>query len=319
VLRLAKEEGNVWQTICTLGVVCGCSLAAAAEREVAEPVVAEDPDPDRLPSLSVHKVEWTPGRTMTMVRIKAPSIPDFECDVWCYESAIEPGEAEAGAHGSVTLRQHTTRENGHVIVTRVVPEEGAVSFEVSAEVAGEADVRNLPGVNPCWQLRRAAGFSSAGAPYPEFVARCFLFTDDGCVTMDKTERFPDTRRPADDERNNPPWVQVYIPVWRPHPGQPEAFWGNSTDRYLYPLLGCLSRDGKHLVAMGTDSNRSMGEGWHDCLHVNPTWGPFDPDTGRVACRFKLYLMENDPEALLKRFAADLPEGMQLKEGRVPEG
>ena len=297
-------------------VICGCSLATAAEREVAEPVVAHNPDPQNLPTLSVHKVEWTPGRTMTMVRVKATAIPDFECDVWCYESAIEPGEAEAGTDGSLILRQRST-SGQHPIVTRVIPEEGAVRFEVSAEVESDEDARKLPNTNACWQLRRAAGFSSAGHPFPQFVARCFIFTDDGCVTMDKTERFPDTRKPPDDERNSPPWVQVYIPVWRPHPGQPEAFWGNSTDRYLYPLLGCFSKDGKHLVAMGTDTNRSMGQGWHDCLHVNPVWGAFDAEAGQVTSRFKLYLMANDPDALLKQFAQDFPAAMALQEKRVP--
>ena len=240
-----------------------CSLAMSAEREIAEPVVAPHPDSQNLPSLSVHQVEWSPGRTMTMVRIKAPDIPDFECDVWCYESALEPGLAEASPDGSVTLRQKSTRECRHTVTTRVIPAPGAVLFEVTADVIDADDARRLPTANPCWQMRRAAGFSSAGEPFPAFVARCFLFTDGGCMTMDKTERFPDTRRPPDDEKNTPPWVQVYLPVWRPHPGQPDAFWGNSTDRYIYPLLGCVSKDSKHLVAMGTDSNRTMGQGWHD--------------------------------------------------------
>lgn len=300
-----------------IALAVACSLSLAAEREVADPVVGVNPDPENLPSVSVHKVEWTPGRTMTMVRVRAPNIPDFECDVWCYESPYEPGEAEVGPAGGVILRQKSTREDRHVAVTTVTPEPGAVLFEVVAEAKDEADARRAPGVNPCWQLRRAKGFCSAGQPFPEFVARCFIFTDDGCVTMDKTDRFADTRKPAGHKVNNPPWVQVYIPVWRPHPGQPKAFWGNSTDRYVHPLLGCLSKDGEYLAAMGTDFNRHMGQGWHDCLHPNPVWGPYDPEKRQISCRFKLYLRGNDPEVLLGEFAEDFPEAMELKDRRVP--
>jgi len=35
----------------------------------------------------------------------------------------------------------------------------------------------LPGLNLCFQLRNAESFCSRPDPYPEFVKRCFIFTD----------------------------------------------------------------------------------------------------------------------------------------------
>lgn len=299
----------------------GCILSAASVRpasgqqEVKPPVIVENPDPDRLPSLSVHVVN--PKRPQNLVRIGVPTVPDFECDVWCYESPLEPGEALPQDDGSLVLRQPRLGRPDLVVVTHVVPSEGAVTFDVTARLKDPADRGALGGINPCWQLQRARGFCSKPDPFPEFVKRCFIFTDDGRTFMGDTPRFPDTRRPADDRVNNPPWVQRYVPVWRKHPGQPKAFWGVSTTRYSYPLIGCVSRDGKWLAAMGTDNGPELCQGWHDCLHPEPAWS-WDGDAGTLRARFKLYVMENSAQRLLSAFARDFPDAMRLNERRVPE-
>ena len=51
-----------------------------------EPVTANDPDPQRLPTLSVYNDDkFSRGQVLTMVAAKFPNFPDFTCDSWCYE------------------------------------------------------------------------------------------------------------------------------------------------------------------------------------------------------------------------------------------
>mgnify|MGYP001384484001 CR=1 FL=1 len=45
----------------------------------------------------------------TMVRIAVPTIPDFECDVWCYEDKLGQGDDYPQADGSMILKHTDTR------------------------------------------------------------------------------------------------------------------------------------------------------------------------------------------------------------------
>jgi len=91
----------------------------------------------------------------------------------------------------------------------------------------------------------------------------------------------------------------------------------STDRYTVPVIGTVSRDGKHLAALANGSADSLCNAWHDCLHNNPKWTPAEAPPAEQQWRLKVYVMPNDPEALLARVARDFPEAMRLQEGRVP--
>jgi len=101
---------------------------------------------------------------------------------------------------------------------------------------------------------------------------------------------------------------VYVPVWRKHPGQPKAFWGNSTDQPVHSIVGIVSRDGRYLAAWGCRRSTRLCQGWHDCLHLGPDMsGDYDPDTNRTVSRLKMYFMENDPDKLLERYKGDFVE------------
>ncbi|MFH1919771.1 MAG: hypothetical protein ABIP48_07810 [Planctomycetota bacterium] len=123
--------------------------------------------------------------------------------------------------------------------------------------------------------------------------------------MKDTQRFPDTRRPATHKTNSPPWVQNYIPAWREHPGQPKAFWGNSTDQPVYSIVGEVSRDMKYLAAWGCKRSSLIGQGWHDCLHIGADLLlDYDESANRTVSHFKMYFMEFDPEKLLRQYKED---------------
>ena len=77
-------------------------LALPAAIRAAEPVTATNPDPQRLPTLSVYNDDrFSRGKVLTMVAATFPNVPDFTCDSWCYESAVDFLDARAldGAGG----------------------------------------------------------------------------------------------------------------------------------------------------------------------------------------------------------------------------
>jgi hypothetical protein len=87
---------------------------------------------------------------------------------------------------------------------------------------------------------------------------------------------------------------------------PDSWADYSPDRYVTPIIGTVSRDGKHLAALANGSASNMAQAWHDCLHNNPPWLPADAPPERQVWRLKVYVMENRPEALLARSAKDFP-------------
>ena len=182
----------------------------------------------------------------------------------------------------------------------------AVRPELEQDASGEIPA-DLLEPNLCWQLRRAPGFASAPDPYPEFVKRCFIFTERGRTFLDKTTRLPIPCRAADDPYNNPPWVQMYVGMWQEVPKAPPDCWAAySPDRYTTTVIGAVSRDGGYLAALANDSAGGMAQAWHDCMHNNPLWLPANTPPTEQVWRLRIYAMENDPDALLARVAKDFP-------------
>ena len=213
------------------------------------------PTRTRLPTLSVYNDDtFSRDKVLTMVAATFPNIPNFTCDSWCYESEVDFIGARALDGGKVELR-HRYRDQPHVIiVTTVTPEPGAVEFLARLELETGAAVSlptNPQPLNLCWQLRRAPAFASKPDPYPEFIKRCFVYSEQGVVFLDQTTRRPIPVRPADDPYNNPPWVQMYVGLWQDVPKTNPQGWADySPDRYMATVIGAVSRDHKYLAALG---------------------------------------------------------------------
>ena len=287
------------------GLLLCLGLPHAFAQQVNMMVTAQNPDPKVLPTLGV----WQNGK-LTLVSSSFPNVPGFTCDSWCYESAVEFLSARALEGGRLELRHRLQEAPQALLVTTVTPEPGAVEFVARVEQA-EGATAELPArvltPNLCWQLRRAEGFASAPDPYPEFVKRCFIFTDKGMTFLDQTVRKKIPCRPPDHEYNNPPWVQMYVGAWQQIPRVTATSWADySPDRYATTVIGAVSRDRKYLAAIANDSATLMAQAWHDCLHNNPAWlPPQAPVTERV-WRVRIYARLDDPKALLARVAKDFP-------------
>jgi hypothetical protein len=302
----------------TAGVALAALLFYPTDAQAEEQAIG-------LPKLGFRQEPHPQHKTMPYVSATFPEVPGFTCESWCYESATEfLGKRELEG-GKLELRHRDTNQPQVIYVTTVTPEPGAVDFSVRAVVdrEGHPDAKlpaALQPLNLCFQLRKAEGFCSQPDPYPEFVKRCFLFADKGRTFLLDTHRRPALHRyAADHQYNNPPWVQMYVGVWHPAPGVQGTGWAEySTDRYTVPVIGTVSRDGKHLTALVNDSADMMAQAWHDCLHNNAKWLPAGAPPEEQRWRVKVYVMENDPDALLKRVAEDMPDAMKLQEKRVPE-
>jgi len=277
---------------------------------------ARNPEPQSLPSLEVRQED-----KLILVSATFPKVPDFTCDSWCYESAVDFIGARSLDGGRLELR-HRVRDQRRVVLTTVVtPEPDAVEFAARAGVDPQIG-GNLPDAllvpNLCWQLRRAKDFASKPDPYPEFVKRCFIFTDQGRTFLDRTVRKKIPCRAADDRYNNPPWVQMYVGRWQEIPKVGPTSWADySSDRYVATVIGTVSRDGTYLAALANDSAPMMAQAWHDCMHNNPLWLPAGAPPAAQSWRLKFYVMKNDPEALLKRVRRDFPAAVHSapQEGR----
>jgi hypothetical protein len=278
---------------------------------------SDNPKPDTLPSLGVWKSE---DGTMTYVSSVFPNVPNFRSDSWLYEcgDTVVFASAKPISGGRLELR-HTWKDHPQQIVTIVTPEPGAVEFYayLDGEGADKVPLNQYPGLNLCWQLKNSPDFASSPQPYPEFVKRCFIFTDKGMTMLNDTVRKMIPCRKPDEDVNNPVWVQMYVGVWQQVPTSTPTSWADYSDtRYVNNIIGTVSRNGKYLTALGCDSSWTMCQAWHDCMHNNPPWLPIPGDSGAY-WRLKIYTMENDPTALVERVRREFPSLLMHARHPVP--
>jgi dienelactone hydrolase len=281
-------------------------LSCARGEDVTMIVTAANPDPQTLPMLGV----WQKDK-LTLVASTFPNVPDFTCDSWCYESDVDFLEARDIGEGRLELRHRLRQSPQALLVTTVTPLPGAVEFAARVQLAegtsGELAENPLT-PNLCWQLRRAPGFASAPDSYPEFIKRCFIFTEKGMTFLDETDRKKIPVRYAADPYNNPPWVQMYVGAWQEVPTAGPTSWADySATQYATTVIGAVSRDGKYLAAIANDSAPLMCQAWHDCMHNNPCWLPANAPVGERVWRLRIYAMQNDPGKLLAQVARDFPK------------
>ena len=337
-----------FQAILLNGLILSVVLQMATEaKAVPEQSHARPWDSLPLPKLGMWISNNTPvDRPRTHVWIQMPQIEipkqatgypisgySNVFDLECYEG---PRDLKFLGHRTLKndvmeLRHRSGKQPHLILVTELTPQPGKVQIVARIELdSTRGNDKQIPQdmltLNMCPSLIRARGsfvlFAAYPYPFPEVIDRCFIFTDKGRTFLKDTVRFPlpCIANQRDDPRNSPPWIQGYTPVWRPtrKPTKPGSlgWYTGSTSRFTIPILGVVSLDGKHLIALANDSSNSLVQAWGPCLHNNPHWLPKDAPPAQRRWRVNVYIMPNDPDMLLERVAEDLPDAIKLQANRV---
>jgi hypothetical protein len=239
--------------------------------------------------------------TNNMLMISGEDIPGGRVEIWYLEAFCR-----SGAHDrdwSRTTIPHKTElvsadKKGKRIRlrTRVEPEvevlhdiragADAVDFRLTLKNHGN-EFADLQWFQPCIRVDRFTGRGQRN-----YHERCFIFTGRGLTMLDQTRRAEEARYRGG---------QVYVPAEialdeaNPRPISP--------DRPVNGLMGCISADNRRLLATAWDSSHELFQGVIVCLHNDPHVGGLKPgETRRL--RGKVYLLENDPAALLQRYRRD---------------
>ena len=251
----------------------------------------------------------------SMVSMTIPGIPGLQCDVYCYEDNF--GKAVDGVMDGkdLVLTHKDPKLEGVVATTRFVPSPGGVDQIVTVTGPNEAAVRAVTAMNPCVQFMKSSAFGRQQdwrSDYvSDFIPRCFVYLETGFTPLSKTKRVPGTITETYEHSNKTnsenPWIQEYYPAWRKHPGQQKGERGYSTDRPVYPIIGVVSYDGRHMAAVAWPETNRLGQVWMYCIHPRPGVGEsYDRAANKIVSRGKYYFIPYDPAALLAAFHKDFP-------------
>jgi hypothetical protein len=225
------------------------------------------------------------------------------CELWCYEGGpFRYGTAVKRDDGSVAF----VHKSGQMTATTTfIPKEvGRVAMNVL--IAGPLEeLKQVKFVGPCMQFWHSEAFKRRDT-LVEFARRCFLYTLRGPVGMLDSARGLQSGFPPEAPENNPPCTQWYVPIGATHPGDIWAF-GASGDRPIHNIVAVTSQDDRWLAAVGCARARTLGQGWHDCIHhVADMQTYLEEYAGQIRHRSMIYVMPNDRRWLLQSYLKDFP-------------
>jgi hypothetical protein len=258
-------------------------------------------------------VAAAPGRELSLswdkeiLTIRGVHLPGGALEILYIEAYCRPGSTVRD--WSKTVIPHKTSlvardANGRTIKLRSRLEDGVVVDHEIRAGRDEVDFR-LVATNPtasksfahwaqpCIRVNRYAG-TKLEHNSEAYLPNCFLFVDG------KPERMPID-----------PWAKkaLYVPgqVWCPlgvsrDDVNPRPL---STVVPSNGLIGCVSADGKELIATAWEPYQELFQGVIVCLHSDFRIGGLDPGQTK-AIRGKIYLMPADFPALRARYRRDFP-------------
>lgn len=243
-----------------------------------------------------------------MLTISGNDVPGKQVKIQYLEAFCRPGStdrdwSETVIHHTTTLVEADT--NGKRIVLRHALDDGVTAeSEIIArddEVEFRVTARNpttkasqAHWAQPCVRVDAFTGFKPVHSS-EDYLPKGFIFLDG------KLNRLP-----------TQPWATKarYIPgqVWCPkHVDRNDV--NPRPLSTLVPsngLIGCYSSDESRILASAWEPYQELFQGVIVCLHSDFRIGGLAPgETKKI--RGKLYIVEPDPKALLKRYEADFPE------------
>jgi hypothetical protein len=243
-----------------------------------------------------------------LLTVQGRRLPGGAVKVWYMEAFCRPGSTDRDWKESVI--PHATKliersRDGRRLALRSTLEDGViVDHEIRAgrdEVDFRLTVTNPSAkashahwAQPCVRVGAFTGVKPERNS-EDYLPKCFVFVDDHLT------RLP-TRPWATKARYTPGqvWCPAHVDRNDVNP-RPLSLLVLSSG-----LIGCFSADGKTILATAWEPYQELFQGVIVCLHSDFRIGGLEPgQTKRI--RGKLYLVDADAEALVKRYKADFPE------------
>jgi len=238
--------------------------------------------------------------TNNLLTISVPNVPGEKLEVWYLEAFCRRGSSRRD--WTKTTLPHKTRllsaEPHHLTLLTTVEPDVEMRHDIRAyveEIEFRFELENRGGKSvdlewfepACIRVDRFTGLGQSN-----YISRSFIYTSYGLTTMDNTRRSEEALYRGG---------QVYVPKGidladvNPRPISP--------DQPTNGLIGCFSADGKYLLATASDSTQELFQGVFVCLHSDPHIGGLAAgETKRI--KAKLYLLNNNPAGLLRRYQRD---------------
>lgn len=239
-----------------------------------------------------------------MLTVRGEGLPADGLKVWYLEAYCRSGST--AREWAQTVIPHRTElleasadrkrlklrcevEGGVEVLHEITAGADEVDFRVTATHHGGQYV-DAVWVQPCMRVG-----SFTGRTQEDYIERSFIFADGALTTLDRTHRTTDALYRGG---------QVYVPRdinrddVNPRP--------LSSDEPANGLIGCFSEDGKRLLAMAWEPYQELFQGVIVCLHSDFRLGGLEPGQTKTA-RGKIYLVENDAEALVERYQRDFQD------------
>jgi hypothetical protein len=249
-------------------------------------------------------LEWADN----MLTIRGRLLPGGAVKVWYLEAYCRPGSTDRDWKETVIphktalverapdgrrLRLRCTLADGVIVDHDIRAGTDEVDFRLVATNPTKEESR-AHWAQPCIRVADWTGTRQEPSS-EEYLPRCFVFIDG------RATRLP-TRPWATKARYTP--GQVWCPT---HVGRDDV-----NPRPLSPLvpsnglIGCYSADGKHVLATAWEPYQELFQGVIVCLHSDFRIGGLKPgETKRI--RGKIYLVDDDLDALVRRYEKDFPE------------
>ncbi len=252
-----------------------------------------------------------------ILTIRGKHLPGGALEVWYIEAFCRPGSTRrdwkqtviphqthvvaAGSDGRwIKLRSELT--DGVLVDHEIRAGRDVVDFRVVATNPTSA-LSQAHWAQPCVRVDRYAG-TKAEHGSEAYLPRCFIYT------RGKRSRLP-----------TEPWARnaLYTPgqVWCPEGVSHEDVNPRPLSEIVPSngLIGCVSADGKELVAMAWEPYQELFQGVIVCLHSDFRIGGLNPGQSKTI-RGKIYLMPADFPKLEARYRQDFPT-QERRQAAVP--
>lgn len=236
-----------------------------------------------------------------LLTVSSPNLPGGALEIWYLEAFCRSGSTnrdwsktviphkttlvEASEDGTF-LRLHTTLEPGVEASHTIRALDDVVDYVVTLNNPTGAFV-DIQWAQPCIRVGKFTGLDQ-----DTYIQRCFIFTGQGCQMLDAIPRTEEALYRGG---------QVYVPAninrddVNPRPLSDVVPAEN--------LIGCISADKNWMLAMAWDHTQELFQGIITCIHADFRVGGLAPGETKTV-KGKLYVVPNNPDALLARYRRD---------------